>query len=51
MKLSCEDWNSSQVYLVEIYNGMFRHQVRIGLLSLILVISINEVELWRLEPK
>ena len=39
----------SQVYLVEIYNEMFRYQVSIGLLPLILIISANEVELLRLQ--
>ena len=34
-----------QVYLVEIYNEMFRYQVSIGLLPLILIVLANEAEL------
>ena len=51
MRLSCEYENSSQVYLVDIYKEMFRYQVSIRLLPLILIVSAKEIELWRLELK
>ena len=45
MRLSCEGYNSCQVGLVEIYNGMFRYQISLGLLPLILTVPANEIEL------
>ena len=51
MRFSCEGLNLSQGDLVEIYNGMFTYQASIRLLSLILIISLNGVQLWRSELK
>ena len=45
MRLSCGGFDLSLGDLVEIYNVMFKYQVSIGLLPLILIVSANEVEL------
>ena len=45
MGLSREGLNSSLIDLVELYDGMFIYQVSMGGATLILIVSINEVEL------